>query len=284
MLYCHANKLHADSSENSTAAVWQQKSVAHLQSDWCRCRADLREQITLPFFQQTKCSCYLNISGLGPSQSALLADHFAAILKMSLSEELDDDDWVTWWRVRSACRLTTGLGNVLQVESRRLKLFVMASDFGSVIPWPVEQKEPHSQVWFDRYTGSRLDYSMRRKEACLEPDKHTQHHSALSPHVAVNLWDAVRYSIGLYLPIWFAEFPKTPLRNQKRARAAKSGLEQKHRMKASHRLAPLTARLPLSFCIHQGKQRCTAGKSFPEVTVVTGKSQSGATVSYSHCN
>ena len=113
MLYCHANNLHADCSENSTAAVWQQQSVAHLQSDWCRCRADLREQITLPFFQQTKCTCYLNISGPGPSQSALLVDHFAAKQKMSLSEEVDDDDWVTWRGVRSA----TGLGNMLQVES-----------------------------------------------------------------------------------------------------------------------------------------------------------------------
>lgn len=48
--YCSANNLHADSGEKSTAAL--EKRVAHLQSDWYRCRADLREEITLPFFQQ----------------------------------------------------------------------------------------------------------------------------------------------------------------------------------------------------------------------------------------
>lgn len=58
---------------------FSRKSVAHLQNDEWRCRADLRKQITLPFSQQTKCTRYLNISGLGPSQSALFADHFAAI-------------------------------------------------------------------------------------------------------------------------------------------------------------------------------------------------------------
>lgn len=73
----------------------------------------------------------------------------------------------------------------------------------------MEQKEPHSQVWFDHYTGSRFGYSATLKEACLESDKHTQHHSALSHPVAVNFWDADRYSIDLYLPFWFVEFPKT---------------------------------------------------------------------------
>lgn len=50
-------------------------------------------------------------------------------------------------------------------------------------------------------------------------------------------------------------------------------------MKASHRLFPRTSPLPLSLRIYGGKRRRAAGKSFPEVTVVTGESQPGATLS-----
>lgn len=160
MFYCHANKLHADSSENSTAAVRQEKkkSVAYLQSDWCRCRANLREQITLPFFQQTQmqmlsqhqwtraqskctisrslCSYRENepvwgrwwLSDPTRSQLGLHASAHPLTTLFSWTKSISQHDLAKMKRFRNiSCRL----GN------KRCKLFFVASD-ESFISWPVE--------------------------------------------------------------------------------------------------------------------------------------------------
>lgn len=163
----------------------------------------------------------------------------------------------------------------------------MASDSGSFVPWPVSDGTEGTAfsglVWPQHWLQAWLLSQTKRS-----PLQAWQTHSASLRVISscrrksVRCCQIRRWSLSDFFG--FVEFPETPLRNQKQAGAAKTGLEQKHRMGASHRLAPLTSRLPLSFRIYQGKRRRAAGKSFPEVTVVTGKSQSGATVSYGHCN
>lgn len=162
-----------------------------------------------------------HISGLGPSQIALF-------LQISLSKELDNDDWVTWRGVRLVCMpLHVSMNNSPHLNTAYIstwfchwdskKLCSMAfrlnqddrsfcfvtSDshwqFLYLDLWRMEEKKPHSQVWFG-YTGSNFDCSMRLKEACLRSDKHTQRYFALSYPIAVNLCAAVRYSIDPYLP------------------------------------------------------------------------------------